>query len=110
MASPVGGQFFFDKVGGTVAIGLVKQGQTTPIPGSGSTVAGAINIEIFAGLSTPPTKFDSNYNQGALVGHTVAGDSAPDIVNGLLTGRALTLGAGDYRVVDEQNVSGMNTV
>jgi len=111
MASPVGGQFLFDKPGGTVSIGLVKQGQTSPIPASGSTVAGAVNIEIFAGLSTLPTKFDGNYNQGALVGDTVAGDTAPDLVNGLLTGRTLTLAAGDYRVTNENNnTTGVTTL
>ena len=97
MASPVGGQFLFDNVVGStlpINLGLSAGGKLV-----NSSVAGATNIEVFTSGTTLPT-LDAGFTLGAIATDTVPGDAAPNLVAGFLTGRALQLFTGDYRVTD----------
>jgi hypothetical protein len=102
MATPTGGQFKFSAGGTKVNLGLTKTGASKPKPG---TVSGALNIEVFTGVTTGilPT-LAKGFTQGVIVSDTVTGDAAPHLVgtfpNEILTGRRLTLFGGNYMVTD----------
>src|SRR5438046_2460299 len=98
MASPVGGQFLFDIPGSSQTVNLgLKSGSTAP-----SSVAGALNIEVFPNVSSLPA-LDTGFTAGVIDNGSVA------IVNNLLTGSQLTLFTGNYRVTDVATGSASQT-
>ncbi len=100
--SPVGGRFQFSP---NVHLGLKnKTGKVSPGP-----LAGDVNIEAFAQVTTPGFRA-SGFQQAVTVVDTVKGNSPPTVLgfgtNQTLTGRQLTLYGGNYRVVDTNTVAG----